>query len=91
MSRFLIRVKAGYASILEMDKVYKVIEAGFVQWGQLLLVKRYLAERACEIHWPEEYKVSRFGEFANGKSASYFNQLLHSWSTINPTFGFVME
>ena len=62
----------GKISIESFDgsEVYKGLGAGFVQWGQLLLVKIDLAERVCDFRWPEEYKVSRFGEFLRGKAAS---------------------
>nr|CCA19525.1 GK15001 putative [Albugo laibachii Nc14] len=76
---------------LDGSEIYKGLGAGFVQWGQLLLVKIDLAERACGFRWPEEYKVSRFGEFLRGKAARYFNQRVHSWWRMTPTLGFVME
>ncbi|CAI5716170.1 unnamed protein product [Peronospora destructor] len=58
----------------DRSEVYKGLGARFVQWGQLLLVKIDLAERACGFRWPEEHEVSRFGEFLRGKAARYFYQ-----------------
>ncbi|CAI5719630.1 unnamed protein product [Peronospora farinosa] len=73
------------------SEVYKGLGAGFIQWGQLFLVKIDLAERACGFRWPEEYKVSRFGDFLLGKAARYFNQRVQSWWKMSPSLGFVMN
>ena len=56
-------------------EVYTGLKAGPVQWVQLLLVKIDLAERACGFRWPEEYKVSRFGESLRGKAAIYLTSV----------------
>nr|CCA27537.1 AlNc14C569G12173 [Albugo laibachii Nc14] len=44
----------GKISIEPFDgsEIYKGLGAGFVQWGQLLLVKIDFAERACGFRWP---------------------------------------